>query len=172
MAFQRSLFVQQVNRKLYEYNGSISQENSGYYFGLRDHRKEQPLLDKLDLTGLVGIADTCDCQMQCGLNCDTERWLPRKQPVEVPGDTKLELLNKTVVNSGYSIRYDFKLAGPARMTIYLMPLEGVKMVDWSFLRGMLDSPAKYKPPYQISFTWGADSSPIEFYVELTVRVLP
>ncbi|XP_002005471.3 endoplasmic reticulum metallopeptidase 1 [Drosophila mojavensis] len=157
----------QVNRKFYDYNGSLSQEDSGYYFGLQDHRKEQPLRDKLDLTGLVGIADKCDCQMRCGLPCDTQRWLPRMQPVQMPGDITLELLNKTIVNSGYSIRYDFKLAGPARMTIHLMPLEGVKMVDWSFLRGMLDSPAKYKPPYQITFTWGADSSPIEFYVELT-----
>lgn len=170
MAIQRSLSVQQVNRKFYDYNGSLSQEDSGYYFGLQDHRKEQPLRDKLDLTGLVGIADKCDCQMRCGLPCDTQRWLPRMQPVQMPGDITLELLNKTIVNSGYSIRYDFKLAGPARMTIHLMPLEGVKMVDWSFLRGMLDSPAKYKPPYQITFTWGADSSPIEFYVELTVRI--
>ncbi|EDW01016.1 endoplasmic reticulum metallopeptidase 1 [Drosophila grimshawi] len=165
----------QVHRRFYGYDGSISQEDSGYYFDLQDRRLEQPLADTMDLTGLVHLEHECENQMMCGVPCfnhrwcearKAARWLPRKQPVEVPGTTTLELVNKTILAGGYSIRYQFKLTGPARMSIFLKPLDGVKMLDWSFLRGMLDNPGTFKPPYHIFFAWAADSSPIEFDLEL------
>ncbi|XP_064543535.1 endoplasmic reticulum metallopeptidase 1-like [Drosophila montana] len=166
----------QVHRKFYEYDGSISLEDSGYYFDLQDRRLELPLRDKVDFDGLVHLEGECDAQMMCGVPCfnhrwcearQAARWLPRKEPVEVPGTTTLELLNKTILAGGYTARYQFKLTGPARMSIFLKPLAGVKMQDWSFLRGMLDNPGTYKPPYHIFFAWGVDSSPIEFHLDLT-----
>lgn len=175
MAFQRFLFLQQVHRKFFKYNGSVSEEDSGYYIALQDRRREQPLREKLDLTGLLHIENICDNLMNCGVPSFGQgwsggRWLPRKAPVTVPGVTTLELLSKTILESNYSIRYYFKLTGPAHMTIFVNPLDGVRLVDWSFLRGVPDCPAKCKPPYQIYFSWGADSSPINFYLEFTVRI--
>ncbi|XP_023168608.2 endoplasmic reticulum metallopeptidase 1-like isoform X2 [Drosophila hydei] len=162
----------QVHRKFFKYNGSVSEEDSGYYIALQDRRREQPLREKLDLTGLLHIENICDNLMNCGVPSFGQgwsggRWLPRKAPVTVPGVTTLELLSKTILESNYSIRYYFKLTGPAHMTIFVNPLDGVRLVDWSFLRGVPDCPAKCKPPYQIYFSWGADSSPINFYLEFT-----
>ncbi|XP_062134527.1 endoplasmic reticulum metallopeptidase 1-like [Drosophila sulfurigaster albostrigata] len=165
----------QVHRRFYEYDGSLSLDDSGYYFDLQDRRLELPLRDTMDFNELISLENVCDTQMMCGVPCfnhrwcearKAARWLPRKETVEVPGITTLELLNKTVLEGGYTVRYEFKLTGPARMSVFLKPMDGVKMLDWSFLRGMLDNPGIYKPPYHIFFAWGVDDSPIEFYLEL------
>ncbi|KAH8416137.1 hypothetical protein KR222_008967, partial [Zaprionus bogoriensis] len=165
----------QVHRRFYEYNGSISLEDSGYYFDPQDRRLAQPLEETLDLSELVSVESDCDTRMMCGIPCFNHRWcetrkaalwLPRKEPVVVPGVTRLELLNKTELHDGYRVQYDFKLTGPARMSIFLKPVDGCKMLDWSFLRGMLDNPATYRPPYHIFFAWAADDAPIVFHLLL------
>ncbi|ALC41588.1 CG13160, partial [Drosophila busckii] len=166
----------QVQRTFYEYDGSISLDDSGYYFDLQDRRLEQPLAETMDISGIVHLEKECETQMMCGVPCfnhrwcearKAARWLPRAQRVEIPGSTELELLNKTISADGYRVVYNFKLTGPGRMSLFIKPLSGVKMVDWSFLRGMLDKPFTYKPPYHIFFAWAADDAPIEFYLELT-----
>ncbi|KAH8386241.1 hypothetical protein KR200_007728, partial [Drosophila serrata] len=168
----------EVHRKFYEYDGSVSLEDSGYYFDLQDRRLETPLLDKINLTGLTRLDEECKTEMKCGMPCFNHRWcaavkdarwLPRDVPVDLPGIPILQLLNKTVIGteSDPRFRFEFVVSGPPRLSLFILPLDGVKFLKWSFLMGMLDNPSVYKPPYHIFFGYGSDNTPINFYIELT-----
>ncbi|XP_068144104.1 endoplasmic reticulum metallopeptidase 1 isoform X1 [Drosophila tropicalis] len=166
----------EVHRWFYEYDGSLSLEDSGYYFDLQDRRLESPLRDSMELTGLTRLdQDVCKTKMKCGMPCfnhrwcatvEDARWLPRIEPVQLPGLPALELLNKTVLTNGFEVRYEFRLQGPPRMSLFVGPLAGVKMLNWSFLKGMLDNPAIYKPPYHVFIAFGIDHSPVNFFFQL------
>ncbi|EDV56334.2 endoplasmic reticulum metallopeptidase 1 [Drosophila erecta] len=169
----------EVHRKFYEYDGSISLEDSGYYFDLQDRRYEYPLLDKINISGITRVDDYCKTEMYCGLPCFNHRWcatvkdarwLPRDEPVDLPGTPILQFLNKTVLGteSDPRVRYHFVVSsGPPRMSFFVQPRDGVRILNWSFLKGMLDNPSVYKPPYHIFFGYGSDNSPVEFYLEMT-----
>nr|NP_788335.2 uncharacterized protein Dmel_CG33012 [Drosophila melanogaster]AAO41400.2 uncharacterized protein Dmel_CG33012 [Drosophila melanogaster] len=169
----------EVHRKFYEFDGSISLEDSGYYFDLQDRRFENPLLDKINLTGITRVDDYCKTEMYCGLPCfnhrwcsavNDARWLPRDEPVDLPGTPILQFLNKTVLGTESAPRalyYFVVSSGPPRMSFFVQPRDGVRMLSWSFLKGMLDNPSVYKPPYHIFFGYGSDDSPVEFYFEMT-----
>jgi len=155
-------------------------EDSGYYFDLQDRRFENPLLDKINLTGITRVDDYCKTEMYCGLPCfnhrwcsavNDARWLPRDEPVDLPGTPILQFLNKTVLGTESAPRalyYFVVSSGPPRMSFFVQPRDGVRMLSWSFLKGMLDNPSVYKPPYHIFFGYGSDDSPVEFYFEMTV----
>ncbi|ALC41587.1 CG13160, partial [Drosophila busckii] len=163
----------EVQRTFYEYDGYISLHDSGYYFDIQDRHQLEPISSSVDVTDAVPL--DCGSELMCGVPClhprwcktaaKTARWLPRQQHVEIPGETTLKCLNKTEL-SGYRIKYGFRLSGPPHIGIFLRPVKGAKMLDWSFVRGMLDKPFVYKPPYHIFYTWAADNSPLEFSLEL------
>ncbi|KAH8320558.1 hypothetical protein KR067_005281, partial [Drosophila pandora] len=168
----------EVHRKFYEYDGSLSLEDSGYYFDLQDRRLESPLLDRINLTGFTRVDEACKIHMKCGMPCFNHRWcdavedahwLKRDVPVDLPGTPVLDLLNKTLLSneSDPRVYYEFTVSGPPRMSLFIQPLNGVKMLKWSFLQGMLDNPSVYKPPYHIFIGYGSDNSPIRFNFELT-----
>jgi len=164
-----------VHRKFFEYDGSMSLEDSGYYFHLGDRNKEAPLRDYMNLTDLVPLGEDCDSELMCGIPCYrycTARkhalWLAREDLVELPYPTVLEFLNKTVLPGGYQVRFEFRLTGPPNMGLFFMPLDGVRLLRWTFAPGMLDSPATYRPPLEVMLTYGIDSTPIEFFVEFSV----
>ncbi|XP_032571615.1 endoplasmic reticulum metallopeptidase 1 [Drosophila sechellia] len=164
----------QVHRKFFEYNGSISLEDSGYYFHLGDRNKEAPLRDHMNLTNLVRLGEDCDSELMCGIPCyrycsarKHALWLDREEPVELPYPTVLEFLSKTVLSGGYQVRYEFRLTGPPNMGLFFKPLDGVKLLRWTFAPAMLDNPATYRPPLEVMLTYGIDNTPIEFFVELS-----
>ncbi|KAH8275870.1 hypothetical protein KR026_003391, partial [Drosophila bipectinata] len=165
----------QVHRRFFEYDGSMSLEDSGYYFHLSDRNKETPLRQTMNLTGLVRLGEDCDdSELMCGLPCYrycTARqhalWLPREELVELPFPTTLELLNKTVLSGGYQVRYEFLLSGPPNMGLFFQPLDGVKILRWTFAAGMLENPATYRPPLNVLLTYGIDSTPTQFFVEFS-----
>jgi len=88
--------------------------------------------------------------------------------VDIPGALELNLLNKTVSESGKYKRFEFDLTGPPHMDLYIRPLDGVTVEDWSFIRDMLDKPEKYSPPYQIYFSYGVDKTPLKFHIDFAV----
>ncbi|EDX06746.1 GD10863 [Drosophila simulans] len=165
----------QTRRMFYEYDGSLSVNDSGYYFDYQDRRALRPLKDyAVNLTGLTSVDGYCDKYVMCGIPCfwsswcrgiSSAAWLPREEEVAVPGNLELNLLNKTLSKSGNSARFEFELAGPPHMGLYIRPLDGVAVEDWSFIRTMLDKPDKYSPPYQIYFSYGVDSSPFKFHID-------
>lgn len=167
-----------MRRVFYEFDGSVSLSDSGYYFDFQDRRLNHPLEDTpLDLTGLAGIKEHCDTELMCGVPCfnhrwckarETGNWLPREQEVAIPGHSSLLLLSKSLLPTGNTMRYEFELSGPPHMGLFIQPLEGVTVEDWSFIRNPLDEPEKYELPYQIFFSYGKDNSPLRFHIDFTV----
>ncbi|EDX06745.1 endoplasmic reticulum metallopeptidase 1 [Drosophila simulans] len=164
-----------VRRIFYEYDGSVSLSDSGYYFDFQDRRLYYPLENtSVNLTGLASTSSGCDEYLMCGVPCFNHRWcktrtkshwLPREQEVAIPGATSLKLLSKAVLDTGKVARFEFEISGPPHMSLYIQPLDGVEVEDWSFIRNMLDEPDTYSPPYQIFFAYGSDNSPLKFHID-------
>ncbi|XP_034476003.1 endoplasmic reticulum metallopeptidase 1-like [Drosophila innubila] len=165
-----------VRNKFYEYDGTLSKDESGYLFLYQDRRKET-VLDgsNVNLTGLVSIKSNCEKHMMCGMPLYDYRyvqqrleskWLPRDTPIEPPGSTTLEMLNKTIINST-TCRFEYNLTGPAQMSIFFQTYEDVTITNWSFLMSYLKNPPKYPLSYHIFFNYGIDSSSLHFFVEVS-----
>ncbi|SPP74188.1 endoplasmic reticulum metallopeptidase 1-like [Drosophila guanche] len=164
-----------VRRIFYEYDGAVSLNDSGYYFDFQDRRLYYPLEDtSVNLTGLVSTEADCSKYLMCGVPCFNHRWcttrssshwLPRDEPVAIPAAASLQLLSKTILQSGNVVRYEFEMSGPPHMRLYIQPLDGVTVEDWSFIRNMLDEPDKYSAPYHIFFSYGRDSTPLKFHID-------
>lgn len=167
-----------MRRIFYEYDGSISLDDSGYYFDFQDRRLFHPLEGtSIKLSGLHSIKEDCDKHLMCGVPCFNHRWckarttghwLGREEEVTIPGSTSLVLLAKTVLANEAKVRYEFELSGPPHMVLFIQPLEGVSVDDWSFIRNMLDEPNKYTLPHQIFFSYGKDNSPLKFHIDFVV----
>ncbi|XP_017039283.1 endoplasmic reticulum metallopeptidase 1-like [Drosophila ficusphila] len=165
-----------TRRIIYEFDGSVSRDDSGYYFDYQDRRSFDPLQDsELDLTGLEPVANYCDDYVMCGVPCFYyswckwrfwDGWLPRKTAVNMPGELTLEFLGKTVLESGTVARFEFELSGPPHMNVFVQPVGTAKVEDWSFVRKMLDEPEEFQPPYQIFFSYGTDSTPLKFSIDM------
>ncbi|KAM8714031.1 hypothetical protein ACLKA7_014224 [Drosophila subpalustris] len=165
-----------VRNKFYEYDGSLSKDESGYWFLYQDRRKETVLEgSNVNLTGLVSAKSNCDKYMMCGMPLYDYRyvqqrleskWLPRSRPIEPPGSTTLEMLSKTIINSTHC-RFEFNLTGPPQMSIFIQAYEDVKITNWSFLMSYLSNPPKYPLSYHIFFNYGIDNSPLNFFMEVT-----
>ncbi|KAH8415787.1 hypothetical protein KR222_000951, partial [Zaprionus bogoriensis] len=160
----------------YEYDGSLSNDESGYLFLYQDRRKEASLSgSKVNLTGLVSIVPECEKHMMCGLPLYDSRyvaqrleskWLPRSEPIVMPGDVTLEMLGRSVVNAT-TVRFVFNLTGPAQMSLFFQAYEDAEITDWSFLREYLENPPAYPLSYHIYFNYGIVSSSLVFFVEVS-----
>ncbi|XP_034475998.1 endoplasmic reticulum metallopeptidase 1-like isoform X2 [Drosophila innubila] len=163
-----------VRNKFYDYDGTLSKDESGYLFNFQDRREETPFVGTdVNLTGMVGIKSNCERYMMCGMplydyryvqNRLQSKWLPRSEPVETPDSSNLELLSKTIVNST-TCRFEFNLTGPSHMSIFIQPYEDVIISNWSFERTYLENPPEAPLSYHIYFTYGIDDSPLNFFVE-------
>ncbi|EDW01022.1 GH20683 [Drosophila grimshawi] len=171
-----SIQCNHVRKTFYEYDGSLSRDESGYLFNFQDRLEEKPLLDtNVDLTGLVNIKTECEKHMMCGMplydyrfveNRLQSKWLPRAEPIVPPGVTTLEVLRKTILNST-TVQFEFHLMGPAQMSLFIEPYEDVTIMDWSFLRSYLEKPPPYPLSYHIFFNYGIDSSPLKFFIQIS-----
>ncbi|XP_062133875.1 endoplasmic reticulum metallopeptidase 1-like [Drosophila sulfurigaster albostrigata] len=162
-----------VRNKFYEYDGSLSKDESGYLFMYQDRRKETVLEGtNVNLTGLVSLQSRCEKYMMCGMPLDERysqqrlqsKWMPRSNPIIAPRSTKLELLSKTIINST-TCRFEYNLTGPPQMGLFFKAYDDVTITNWSFLESYLNNPPVYPLSYHIFINYGIDSSPINFFVE-------
>ncbi|XP_017490382.1 PREDICTED: endoplasmic reticulum metallopeptidase 1-like [Rhagoletis zephyria] len=167
--------VLQVQRVFYDYDGSVSLNDSGYYFDFQDRRKNLPLESYVDLEDLYYVSKNCSTYMFCGVPVFNHRfqkavkyaaWLPREEPIELPGRANLTLISKTANASDESVRFEFELQGPPHMSIFVQPIDDVVVSSWSFLEEMLQNKATYQPPYHIYFSYGKENTPLSFYIDL------
>ncbi|KAH8372469.1 hypothetical protein KR093_011684, partial [Drosophila rubida] len=168
---QRVAYLQ-VRNIFYEYDGSLSKDESGYLFFPQDRRGLAPFAGtKVNLTGLVSIAPRCEAEMMCGMplydyrfykNRLSLKWLPRSESIVAPGRSGLELLNKTIVNA-ITARYRFEFSGPSHMSLFFQTYEDVKIINWSFSNSYL----KTAQPYHVYLTYGLDNSPYKFIVDVS-----
>nr|XP_014096897.2 endoplasmic reticulum metallopeptidase 1-like isoform X1 [Bactrocera oleae] len=163
--------LQEVRRVFYEFDGTVSRNESGYLFDFQDRRKQLALAPYVDLEDLYNISDDCDKYMMCGMpifNHRTARsrrqaaWLQREVPLQLPEVPRLSLLSKNVNTTTESVRLEFELEGPPHMSIFVQPLEKVTVSDWSFLPEML----LREPPFHVYFSYGKISTPLQFYIDL------
>ncbi|XP_017068760.1 endoplasmic reticulum metallopeptidase 1-like, partial [Drosophila eugracilis] len=162
----------ETNRIFYDYFGTEIHRDSGYYFIYQDRRGLTPLEDSgVNLTGLVSMEPDCDKYVMCGAPCfyfcgsrRNAGWLPRD--VTMLGDVNLSLVEK-IAQTRTTVRLEFELSGPPHMNVFIQPVGDAEISDWSFERKLLDEPDTFKPPYFIYFSYGKDSSPLKFYVEVT-----
>ncbi|KAH8297078.1 hypothetical protein KR044_004559, partial [Drosophila immigrans] len=168
---QRVAYLQ-VRNMFYEYDGTLSRDESGYLFSFQDRRGATPFTGtKVNLTGLVGIESRCETHMMCGMPLYDYRyyqhrlslkWLPRSEPIVPPGQMILELLNKTIVNAT-TARYQFEFSGSSHMSLFFQTYGDVKIINWSFLKSYLTT----KQPYHVYLTHGIDDNPYNFSVDIS-----
>ncbi|KAH8297077.1 hypothetical protein KR044_004534, partial [Drosophila immigrans] len=162
----------QVRNMFYEYDGTLSKDESGYLFFPQDRRGMTPFTGtKVNLTGLVGIEDRCATHMMCGMplydyrfyqNRLTLKWLPRSEPIVPPGEFAFQLLNKTSIDAT-TMRYVFESSGSSHMSVFLQTYEDVNITSWSFLKSYLTT----KQPYHVYLTHGIDDKPYIFSVDIS-----
>ncbi|EDW47547.1 GM21369 [Drosophila sechellia] len=130
----------QTKRIFYDYDGTVTHSDSGYYFIYQDRRGLSPLKDfNVNLTGLTSMEPDCDKY----------------------------LLEKSVLPDGKTTRFEFELTGPPQMNVFIQPVGVAKVTDWSFDRKLLED--TYQPPYVAYISYGIDESPLKFFVQLMVR---
>ncbi|KAH8300004.1 hypothetical protein KR044_008474 [Drosophila immigrans] len=165
-----------VRNKFFEYDGSLSKDESGYLFLYQDRRKETVLEGtNVNLTGLVSLKSNCEKYMMCGMPLYDERysqqrleskWMPRQNFIVPPGSAKLDLLSKTIINST-TCRFEFNLTGPPQMSLFFQAYEDATITNWTFLRSYLNNPPAHPLSYHIFFNYGIDNSPLNFYLEIS-----
>ncbi|KRG04650.1 uncharacterized protein Dmoj_GI26919 [Drosophila mojavensis] len=172
---QRVAYLQ-VRNMFYEFDGTLSKDESGYLFSFQDRLEERPLLGtNVNLTGLTSIKSRCEKHMMCGMplydfryvgNRLQSKWLPRAEPIEPPGSTVLKMLNKTYLKPT-TVRFEFSLSGPAQMSLFFEPYEDVTITNWTFTEDYLQNPPPFPLSYHIYINYGIDNSPLKFFVDLT-----
>lgn len=92
-------------------------------------------------------------------------WIPGPDPQfdKLPRVTvtKKQEISKT------SLHYELELSGPDHMALFIRPLQDAKITAWSFHRTPLRM--DWKPPFFIYFSYGADATPLKFWLELEVK---
>ncbi|KAH8348935.1 hypothetical protein KR084_012583, partial [Drosophila pseudotakahashii] len=161
-----------VRRIFYEYGGSVSKDESGYLFNFQDRRGSAPLVEaNVNLTGMESLESDCAKYMLCGMPFPDARymnsrlngmWLPRNTPVEAVPEKPLELLNRTVLDDGKTLRIEMKIFYTDHSSLFIQPEEDVTITKWSLEESYLTN----NPPYYVYFSSGVDNSPVILALEL------
>ncbi|XP_055917039.1 endoplasmic reticulum metallopeptidase 1 [Eupeodes corollae] len=169
----KRFYVIHTNRVFRNYGGEVARNESGYYVQPVDPRDVN--LDDSVFKGAMPLSYTqenCHNELYCGLPLSStrwkdwnyySRWVPSGRP-KITETVNLKLKAKTFLTPT-KVRFEFTLSGPDRTVVYIGPLEGVKVTDWSFNRTPLED-AKYKPPYFIYTTYSKELIPLNFWIEL------
>lgn len=166
-----------MRKVFYEYDGTVSKDESGYLFSFQDRRAAEPM--KIRMTNAKSIRSDCEKHMMCGVPLYDERWvgnrlesmwLPRERPIELLAKANLTLLSKTILESNTTARFEFQLEGPDHMSLFIQTYEDdfVTLSNWSFDRSYLENPPAYPLSYHIYFTYGTDRSPLNFSLDISV----
>ncbi|KAH8389309.1 hypothetical protein KR200_011888, partial [Drosophila serrata] len=161
-----------VRRIFYEYDGTVSKDESGYLFNLQDRRGSAPLIEAgVDLTGMVSIAPDCEKYLFCGMPIPDSRymnarlngtWLPRVEPVETIPGKPMEVLSRKLLDDGKTLQLVIRLHFTTHSSLFIEPYADVTISKWSLLASYLSSP----PPYYVFFSHGVDASPLDLTIEL------
>ncbi|XP_020805193.1 endoplasmic reticulum metallopeptidase 1-like [Drosophila serrata] len=162
-----------VRRTFYEYDGTVSKDDSGYLFNFQDRRGPAPLEGtSVNLTGLVGIAAQCEEHMMCEVPLYDHRWvknrmnamwLPRKELIDPPLVPKVQLISKIVLADKITVRFKFTINVTDHTSLFIQPFEYVNITNWSFPLAYIGQ----QTTYHVYFSHGKDSTPLSFFIELS-----
>ncbi|XP_034476025.1 endoplasmic reticulum metallopeptidase 1-like [Drosophila innubila] len=171
------VMYQHVRRIFYEYDGTVSKDESGYLFNFQDRREERPFVG-VNLTGSVRTRSECNKHMMCGMPLFDERWvhnrlqgmwLPR-ETIEPPFPTKLELISKKVMkNDSTIVRFKFRVTGPPHLSLFIEPYKDdfVTVSNWTFSQNYLKNPPASPLSYHIFITFGIANPTLDFTLDIS-----
>lgn len=171
-----------MRRIFYEYDGTVSKDESGYLFNFQDRREYTPYAG-VNLTGNWRTKIDCDDHMMCGLPLYDERWVENRlqgmwvprATITPPTPTTLELVSKTLLANSTTVRYAFNLTGPHHMSLFLQAFKEdfVTISNWSFSQTYLQSPPTSPLAYHIFMTFGSGNATAQqnFFVDISVSPL-
>ncbi|XP_036344798.1 endoplasmic reticulum metallopeptidase 1-like [Rhagoletis pomonella] len=165
-----------ANRILYNADGTARVNESGIYIFPQDRRIHEvdDIINSIGVKQQVG--DICNDEIFCGMPLlnhrwhkarETSFWITIDEQPNIPSDKPLlTLTSQTALDTANTQRYNFTLAGPDHMAIYIGPKASNKIVNWSFNETMLGD--SWSPPFFIYYSYGKDSSALEFFIDLEV----
>ncbi|KAI9578034.1 hypothetical protein GQX74_013928 [Glossina fuscipes] len=129
-------------------------------------------IKKFGYTELAQSVKTdCDTEMLCGLPLYNHRWhKARNSGIWLPGPdphfNQMPVLKMSTKNqlSKTKVRFNMTLTGPDHMGIFLRPINGGNISNWSFHETPLRM--NWPSPYFIYFSYGIVTSPLEFYLDV------
>lgn len=164
---------------IHNYDTSVKLDEPIFYVDPEDRRSLQTLNHVMSMSKkleLHKVGEECENGRICKFPFFNHRWyknrktayyFPAETNPELPYLPKLTMTSKTV-NTG-KVRYEFELTGPHHQGIFLSPMESAKITSWTFNTTMLDE--SWSPPFFMYLSWGVDSSPYNFFVELEVSLM-
>lgn len=95
-------------------------------------------------------------------------WVPVKEQPAIPAPYPSLILQETTeLDNSMQRRFNFSLAGPDHMTIFVNVKNSAKLLDWSFNETLINN--NEPPPYFVYFSYGLDNSALEFTIDVEVR---
>ncbi|XP_061401284.1 endoplasmic reticulum metallopeptidase 1 [Musca vetustissima] len=160
-----------TRRTFRDMHNEVRRVETGYYILPQDRRTYSVKNHAINMTLAAPIMDDCEKEMLCGLPLYNHRWhKSRESSIWIPGPDpsfdQTPVINITSKNqiSKTKIRYDFELTGPDHMGIFIQPLNGSKVIEWSFHWTPLRM--GWEPPYFIYFSYGINGDPLKFWLEI------
>ncbi|XP_055921170.1 endoplasmic reticulum metallopeptidase 1-like isoform X1 [Eupeodes corollae] len=160
-----------TRRVFHEADLSVRRMETGYFIFPNDRRTYSVKQQALNMTKARTLTPDCESEVFCGLPVYNHRWhKARSSSLWIPGPDPVfdKLPELTIVSknqiSKTKIRYEMKLSGPDHMSIFINPLHGAKVKNWSFHQTPLR--LDWQAPYFIYFSYGIDRKPLNFFVEL------
>ncbi|XP_066259368.1 endoplasmic reticulum metallopeptidase 1-like [Euwallacea similis] len=133
-------WILHTSRKFFNESGDLSKSDAGFFLLNLDRNSPNILKGYVkDLARAVPLSDDCERYAGCGMPLSHHRmikivpystWIPAEEPV-LP-----EPLNMTYVTENVSsteVKYNIKITGTDRLTIYIIPKEDVSMQNISFV---------------------------------------
>ncbi|XP_004535852.1 endoplasmic reticulum metallopeptidase 1 isoform X1 [Ceratitis capitata] len=163
-----------AKRILHNADGSARVNESGVYIYPQD-RRVHTADDNIKNIGVkYKVSDICSDEIFCGMPVFNHRWnnakeysywIPIDEEPNIPGDDPVLALNSKIdVEASNIRRYNFTLTGPDHMTLFIGTKSSAKIVNWSFNDTMLRE--NWEPPYFIYYSYGKDSSPLDFFIDV------
>ncbi|KAL9918598.1 endoplasmic reticulum metallopeptidase 1 isoform 3-T3 [Glossina fuscipes fuscipes] len=160
-----------VRRTFRNEQNDIRRTETGYFM-LPQDRRARSIIQKFGYTELAQSVKTdCDTEMLCGLPLYNHRWhKARNSGIWLPGPdphfNQMPVLKMSTKNqlSKTKVRFNMTLTGPDHMGIFLRPINGGNISNWSFHETPLRM--NWPSPYFIYFSYGIVTNPLEFYLDV------
>ncbi|XP_043948246.1 endoplasmic reticulum metallopeptidase 1 [Drosophila biarmipes] len=157
--------VLHTKRTFHDAENRVRRQESVYLIMPQDRRVYTVEDGVINMTTAQLVGADCKQEINCGLPLrwhKTSLWIPAPEPVLGKDFPTVTVLSMKLMSST-KIRYEMQLSGPSHMTLFIQPLNGAKLKDWTFPKAPLRS--NPRPPYLINLSWGIKDS-LEFWLEL------
>ncbi|XP_066140903.1 endoplasmic reticulum metallopeptidase 1 [Euwallacea fornicatus] len=133
-------WILHTSRKFFNESGDLSKSDAGFFFLSLDRNSPSILKGYVkDLARAVPLSEDCEKYAGCGMPLLHHRmieiapystWIPAEEPI-LP--EPLNMTYDTENISSTEVKYNIKITGPDRLTIYIIPQEEVSIQNISFV---------------------------------------